>query len=76
MKKTLLPLSLLALYAALTLPSGLKMAFLNQPVEVAELRAQFQDYLYIGTAQPQLLRFGYADPMPRSLRRRLDEVLV
>jgi len=63
---------------ALTLTaSGMKMAFLNQPVEVSELRSQFRDYLKLVTAQPQLvLRFGYAAPMPRSLRRSLKEVLV
>jgi len=38
---------------ALTLTaSGLKMAFLNQPAEVAGLRSQFQSYLNLGTAQP------------------------
>ena len=63
---------------ALTLTaSDMKMAFLNQPVEVPELRSQVGGYLHLGTAQPQLLlRFGYAIPMPRSLRRRLEEVLV
>ncbi len=55
----------------------IKSAFLNQPIEVAGLRAEFQSYLNIGTAQPQLLmRFGYADPMPHSLRRPVEEILV
>ena len=63
---------------ALTLTaSGLAVAFLNQPAEVPELRSQFQGYLGLGTAQPQLLlRFGYADPLPHSLRRPLEEALV
>jgi hypothetical protein len=57
--------------------SGIQVAFLNQPVEVPALRSQFQSYLQLGTAQPQLLlRFGYADPLPHSLRRPLEEVLV
>ena len=62
---------------ALTLTAaGVKVAFLNQPAEVPELRSQFQTYLGLGTAQPQLLlRYGYADPSPHSLRRPLDQVL-
>lgn len=61
---------------ALTLTAcGMKVAFLNQPLEVASLRSQFQNYLHLGTARP-LLRFGYAAPMPRSLRRPLAQVLV
>ena len=63
---------------ALTLTaSGIQVAFLNQPAEVPGLRSQFQGYLGLGTAQPQLLlRFGYADAMPRSLRRPVKAVLV
>lgn len=63
---------------ALTLTaSGIQTAFLNQPAEVPGLRSQFQGYLGLGTAQPQLLlRFGYADSLPHSLRRPLEEVLV
>ena len=63
---------------ALTLTAfGLKLAFLNQPTEVPALRSQLQSYLHLGTARPQLLlRFGYADPLPHSLRRPLEQVLV
>lgn len=63
---------------ALTLTAaGIKMAFLNQPAEVPALRSQFQGYLGLGTAQPQLLlRYGYASASPRSLRRPVNEVLV
>lgn len=63
---------------ALTLTaSGLKVAFLSQPAEVPALRSQFQSYLGLGTALPQLLlRFGYADPLPQSLRRPLNEVMA
>lgn len=63
---------------ALTLTaSGIQMAFLNQPAEVAGLRAQFQGYLDLGTAQPQLLlRYGYAASLPHSLRRLVEQVLV
>jgi hypothetical protein len=63
---------------ALTLTSlNIKSAFLNQPVEVAAVRGQFQSALGLGDALPQLLvRFGYAEAMPLSLRRPVEQVLV
>jgi hypothetical protein len=63
---------------ALTMTSlNVKSAFLNQPIEVAALRSQFQAALGLGAALPQLLlRFGYADSMPRSLRRPVEQVLM
>lgn len=52
-------------------------AFLNQPIEVAAVRRQFQSAMALGNAQPQLLfRFGYAHPLPRSLRRPVEQVMV
>ncbi len=55
---------------------GIKSALLNQPIEVAELRGQFQSAVGLGKSLPQLLvRFGYADAMPKSLRRPVDQVL-
>ena len=52
-------------------------AFLNQPIEVAELRPRFQEAMGLGTSLPQLLvRFGYAAMMTRSLRRPVEQVLV
>ena len=63
---------------ALTMTAlNIKSAFLNQPIEVAAVRGQFQSALGLGAALPQLLvRFGYAAPLPRSLRRPVDEVLI
>ena len=56
---------------------NIKSAFLNQPIEVANLRSQFQTAMGLGESLPQLLvRFGYAEAMPRSLRRPVDEVSV
>jgi len=56
---------------------NIKSAFLNQPIEVAKVRPQFQSALGLGGALPQLLvRFGYADAMPRSLRRPVEQVIV
>lgn len=56
---------------------GIKSAFLNQPIEVAELRSEFQNAIGLGNSLPQLLvRFGYAAPMPKSHRRPLEQVLI
>jgi len=55
----------------------IKSAFLNQPIEVSTLRGQFQNAIGLGSSLPQLLvRFGYAEPMPRSLRRPVEQVLI
>lgn len=63
---------------ALTMTSlNVKSAFLNQPIEVPTLRSQFQSAMGLGDMQPQLLvRYGYAQPMPKSLRRPVAEVLL
>lgn len=63
---------------ALTMTSlGIKSAFLNQPIEVAQVRGQFQSALKLEKALPQLLvRFGYAEAMPSSLRRSVQDILV
>ncbi len=63
---------------ALTLTSrGLKSAFLNQPIEVPDVRTQLQSTLGLGSAQPQLLvRFGFAESLSRSLRRPVEQVLL
>ncbi|MBP6802620.1 MAG: twin-arginine translocation signal domain-containing protein [Chloroflexi bacterium] len=56
---------------------NIKSAFLNQPIETAELRSQFQNAVGLDTSLPQLLvRFGYAEAMPRSLRRPVEAVLL
>lgn len=55
---------------------NIKVAFLNQPVEVPEVRKQLADLL-AGSPVPQLLlRYGYAERMPSSLRRPLEDVLA
>lgn len=63
---------------ALTLTTlGIKSAFLNQLVEVADIRKQVQNDLLLGKFFPQLLvRFGYAKPLTRSLRRPVEQVIV
>ena len=54
----------------------IKSAFLNQPIEVTELRAQFQQAMGLSASPQLLVRFGYANPMPRSLRRPVEQVIV
>lgn len=55
----------------------LKSALLNQPIEIPDLRGQFQSGMGMGSNQPQLLlRYGVADVMPYSLRRPVKDVLL
>ncbi|MBW7971189.1 Tat pathway signal protein [Bradyrhizobium sp. BR 10289] len=56
---------------------GLKYAFINQPVEVAALRAQFVSYLGIGDRRPDIvMRFGAGPDLPKSLRRPPQAVMA
>jgi hypothetical protein len=56
---------------------SIKLAVLNQSIEVLGLRPQFQSTLGLGASLPQLLvRFGYAKAAPRSLRRPVEQVLA
>ena len=56
---------------------GLKMAFINQPIEVPAVRAELQKQLKIGSRRPNLMvRIGYGPIMPKSLRRGVNDVLV
>lgn len=42
-----------------------------------ELCPQFQNAVGLGSSLPQLLvRFGYAEAMPKSLRRSVEQVLI
>ncbi len=62
--------------ALLMTARNIKSALLNQPIEVAELRGQLQSALGLGAAPQLLLRFGYANALPRSLRRPVEAVLM
>ncbi len=56
---------------------GIRHAFINQPVEVAQIRPDFAKWLGIGDKRPDLVvRFGYAPALPMSLRRPVEDVLV
>ncbi|NWF81531.1 MAG: twin-arginine translocation signal domain-containing protein [Chloroflexi bacterium] len=63
--------------ALTTTALNIRSALLNQPVEVAVLRAQFQQALGLRETLPQLvIRMGYAGAMPRSPRRPVAQVLA
>lgn len=56
---------------------GIRHAHLNMPIEVPALRPAFADWLGMPGRRPDLVvRFGKAPPMPMSLRRPLDAVIV
>lgn len=56
---------------------GIRHAFINQPVEVTAYRQEFANWLGVGTQRPDLVvRYGYAPPMPRSLRRPVSAVIT
>ncbi|MGH1478616.1 MAG: Acg family FMN-binding oxidoreductase [Geminicoccales bacterium] len=64
-------------FALLSTALGMRHAFINQPVEVPELRAQLASHLDLGERLPDLIvRFGYGDPTPRTLRRPVQDVLA
>jgi len=55
----------------------IRSAFINQPVEVAPLRAQFATFLGIGNQRPDLVvRLGRGPTMPRSFRRPVESVMA
>lgn len=56
---------------------GIRHALINQPVEVAPVRREFARWLGIGDRRPDLVvRFGYAPPMPMSMRRPVSAVIM
>ena len=55
----------------------IKYAFLNQPVEVAELRTDVAGLVGLSGRRPNLIvRFGHGPDIPRSLRRSVSQVLA
>jgi hypothetical protein len=55
---------------------GIRHAFLNQPIEIPAARRDFARWLGGGVSPDLIVRFGYADPMPYSLRRPIEDVIV
>lgn len=55
---------------------GLRHAHVNQPVEVPQVRTDFARWLGLGDVRPDLVvRFGWAAPLPMSMRRSIDVVI-
>jgi hypothetical protein len=56
---------------------GIRHAFVNQLIDVPDVRAEFSQMLGIGGQRPDLVvRYGYAPAMPSSLRRPIEQVIV
>ena len=56
---------------------GLKIAFVNQPVEVAHLRPELASLIGIPGRRPDIvMRFGFGPTLPFSARRPVDAVLA
>lgn len=55
---------------------GIKMAFVNQPLEVESFKPRLLSALNLSGRHPDILiRYGYAQPMPSSFRRPLEAVI-
>ena len=56
---------------------GLKHAFINQPVEVANLRPESASLVGMAGRRPDIVvRFGYGPELPFSARRPVSAVLA
>lgn len=64
-------------FALAATASGLKHAFVNQPVEVARLRPELAALIGERAMRPDIvMRFGYGPTLPFSPRRPMNAVLV
>jgi hypothetical protein len=55
----------------------IRTAFINQPIEVRELRSQFESWLKLeGEHALLMVRFGHGPTAPFSLRRPIDDVIT
>ncbi|MCD2171451.1 Acg family FMN-binding oxidoreductase [Rhizobium sp. C4] len=56
---------------------GMKVAYMNQPVEVESFRPELASLIGLPGRRPDIvIRFGYAPALPYSLRRPVEAVLV
>ena len=56
---------------------NIRTAFINQPIEVRELRSQFESWLKLEAQHALLMvRFGRGPSAPFSLRRPIDDVII
>lgn len=64
-------------FSLLTTKMNIKCAFINQPVELVELNKPLLNAMEVRGGYPQmLLRFGYSDAMPKSPRRKLEDMII
>ncbi len=55
---------------------GLRHAFVNQPLDVPEIRVELARLLGVDAGRPDLMvRIGYGNAMPKSLRRPVEQVM-
>lgn len=55
---------------------GLTASFLNQPIEVSEMRLKLRAWLATEAWPQTILRLGYGPPVPPTPRRSVQEVLL
>lgn len=55
---------------------GLSASFLNQPIEIPELRQKLADALGVAGKPQMVLRLGYGPEVPPTPRRDLEDVLL
>lgn len=56
---------------------NIRTAFINQPIEVRQLRPQFESWLNLNGEHALLMvRFGHGPTAPFSLRRPIDDVII
>lgn len=64
-------------FALMATSLGISHAYVNQPIEVLAARERFAIWLGMAGQRVDLvIRLGYADPMPMSLRRPVPEALM
>ncbi len=64
-------------FALMATSLGIRHAYVNQPIEVSAARDRFAIWLGIAGQRPDLIiRLGYANPMPMSLRRPVTDTLI
>ncbi|PJI92089.1 nitroreductase family protein [Yoonia maricola] len=64
-------------FALMATALGLCHAHMNMPIEAASIRPEFAKWLGIEGRRPDLVvRFGRGEPMPMSLRRPVEDVIV
>ncbi len=64
-------------FALLATTMGIRNSFVNQPVEVREVKGQFASAVGLDDKSPDLVvRFGRSARMPNSLRRPVESVII